>query len=98
MINLQRDVLDIFLRGETSEQQLEDYVKLWKPLIDKGFIDSVQSAVIGTLFGKASLYFRFINYNTEISDEQIDMFNELFTDTITSNLENIRSLVSEKDE
>ena len=82
----------MYLKGETSEKQIKDYVNLWKPLVERGYINSVESAVVGTLFGKASLYFRFINYNTELSDDHIDLFNKLFTDNVLEEIENIKKL------
>lgn len=90
MLETQKAVMEIYIKGETSEKQIRDYINLWKPLVDRGYINSVESAVVGTLFGKASLYFRFINYNTELTDEHFDMFNELFTDNVLDKVDFIK--------
>ena len=88
-LELQKFILRKYFETEASDEQLVDYIRLWYPLVEKDFIDSALSAVIGTLFGKASLYFRFINYNNEITDAQIDMFNELFTEIVNNRREYI---------
>ena len=89
----EREILEYYSSCEFDENCIRKLVALWTPLTKKDFIDSVESAVIGSIFGKLSMYYDFINFSRELTDDQLDAFNQVFTKTVEDNRELIRKSI-----
>ncbi len=74
----ERDLLERRIECELEEERLRGQAAWWRHLRDEGVIDSVESAVIGSVFGSASLYFNLVYFGREVSDEAWDDFREVF--------------------